>query len=103
MRADVQRDSVKEPVKSHGYPVPVPVFRKGDKSVIVLMGKQDGSSFLPEFLEAAGNALPYETELDIIRNIVREEADAYFAGSKELQETTKVIQSRVQLYLDESR
>ena len=65
MWTDVLRNSVKKPVDSYGYSVTVPVFRKGNQSVIVLMGKQDGSSYLPE--------------------------------------TTKVIQSRVQLYLDEAR
>lgn len=103
VRTDVLRDSVTEQVEFYDYPAPVPVFRQGDRSVIVLMGKQDGSSYLPEFLETAGNAIPYETELDMIRNIVQEEADAYFAGDKGLQETAEIIQSRVQLYLDESR
>ena len=39
---------------------------------------------------------------NIIRNMILEETDAYFAGDKELDETVKLIQNRVQLYLDES-
>lgn len=37
-----------------------------------------------------------------IRNIVLEEAQFYFLGDKSLEETCRVIQSRVQLYLDET-
>lgn len=37
-----------------------------------------------------------------IRNIVLEEAQTYFLGDKSLEETCRVIQSRVQLYLDET-
>jgi len=37
-----------------------------------------------------------------IRNIVLEEAQLYFLGDKSLEETCKVIQSRMQLYLDET-
>lgn len=36
-----------------------------------------------------------------IRNIIREEASGYFAGIKGLEDTCRVIQSRVQLYLAE--
>ena len=37
-----------------------------------------------------------------IRNIILEEAQLYFQGDKSLEETCRVIQSRVQLYLDET-
>lgn len=36
-----------------------------------------------------------------ISNIINEEAAAYFAGDKTVEETTRLIQSRVQLYLGE--
>ena len=57
---------------------------------------------LDEFPEMAGDSVPYRTELDIIRNIVQEETDACFAGDRNPKETAQIIQSRVQLYLDES-
>lgn len=101
-RTDVLQDCVKEGVTSYGYPTPVPLFSQGN-SVIILGGKPDGSSYLPEFLEMAGNSHPNDNELDIVRNIIREEADACFAGDRSLEETVKLIQNRVQLYLDESR
>ena len=36
-----------------------------------------------------------------IMEIIEEEAEFYFQGQKSLDEVTDVIQSRVQLYLDE--
>lgn len=102
MRRDVLRDCVKEQVELYDRPAPAPVFRMGDQSVVVLEGKADGTSYLDEFMEMAGDSIPYRTELDIIRNIVQEEADACFAGDRNPEETAQIIQSRVQLYLDES-
>lgn len=102
MRMDVLRDCVKDQVKLYDFPAPVPVFQMGAQSVAVLKGKADGTSYLDEFLEMAGDSVPYRTELDIIRNIVQEETDACFAGDRNPKETAQIIQSRVQLYLDES-
>ena len=34
-------------------------------------------------------------------NIIVEEAGAYFSGDKELDQVVKIIENRVQLYLDE--
>lgn len=80
----------------------MPLFSQGN-SVIILGGKPDGSSYLPEFLKMAGNSHPNESALDTVRNMIREEAEAYFTGDKGLEETVGLIQNRVQLYLDESR
>lgn len=38
-----------------------------------------------------------------VRGIVLEEAQAYFEGDKGLDETCKIIQSRIQLYMDENQ
>ncbi len=102
IRTDVLRDCVKEGVTTYGYPTPVPLFSQGN-SVIILGGKPDGSSYLPEFLEMAKSSHPDNSALKTIRNMILEETDAYFTGDKELDETVKLIQNRVQLYLDESR
>lgn len=102
IRTDVLTDCIKEGVTTYGYPTPVPLFSQGN-SVIVLGGKPDGSSYLPEFLEMANNSHPDNSALDAIRNMILEETDAYFAGDKELDETVRLIQNRIQLYLDESR
>lgn len=40
---------------------------------------------------------------DTLLNIVREEAGPFFAGQKKAQEVAPIIQSRVQLYVNENR
>lgn len=101
VRIDVLSDSVEEHVQVYGYSSLIPVFCQGNQSVIPLAGKPDGSSYLPEFLETMNNSIPYETELNLIRDIVQEEAGAYFAGDKSAAEVAEIIQKRVQIYLDE--
>ncbi len=103
VREDVLRDCVKEQVELYNFPAPVPVFRHGDRSVTVLEGKPDGSSYLTEFLRVAKDSVPYETELDMVRDMVREEAEAFFAGHRSVEDTARTIQKRVQMYLDEGK
>lgn len=42
-------------------------------------------------------------EDEVIMNIIREEAESFFAGQKTAADVTELIQNRVQLYLDEGR
>ena len=54
---------------------------------------------LEEMMDSAvADTMEYQT----IRTMVVEEAQAYFAGDKTLEDTCRIIQSRVQLYLDEN-
>lgn len=62
---------------------------------------RDGS--LVTVLEVAEDSIPYETELDRVRDMVREEADACFAGHKGVEDMARTIQKRVQMYLDETK
>ena len=50
------------------------------------------------FMENAGTASGCPLE---IRDIIREEVQAYFNGDKDMEEVSAVIQNRVQLYLNE--
>ncbi|MCI8801107.1 MAG: extracellular solute-binding protein [Lachnospiraceae bacterium] len=57
-------------------------------------------------LSLLSNACPSFTFIDSgneIRSIISEEAAAFYAGQKTVEETAKVIQSRAQLYVDENR
>lgn len=103
VREDVLRDCVKEQMELYNFPAPMPVFRHGDRSVTVLEGKPDGSSYLTEFLQVAEGSSPYETELDLVRDMVQEEAAACFAGHRGVEDTARTIQKRVQMYLDERK
>lgn len=49
-----------------------------------------------------GQSKPVLARDRVIRRIIEEEVPPYFAGQKELDEVISVIQSRVQLYLDEN-
>ena len=53
-------------------------------------------------LEMISLATQDTMEDQTIRTMVIEEAQAYFAGDKTLEDTCRIIQSRVQLYLDEN-
>lgn len=74
-------------------------FMKG--GIIPLTGRPDGSSFLPEYMEIMENGVMAPNASHQIRNIVSEEAAAYFAGDKSAMEAAEIIQSRVWLYLNE--
>ena len=52
-------------------------------------------------LEAAEPSSSFRT--DKIMSIIKEEAGAYFAGEKSIEEVAAIIQNRVQLYIDEHR
>ncbi len=62
--------------------------------------KEDDITFTNNILSSA-RVLPYKYRL--ILDIVDEEASAYFAGGKDAEQTAKVINSRVQLYLGENK
>jgi len=62
---------------------------------------QDDADRLLEIIETMGTAFTGGEE--IIINIVMEEADTFFHGHRTAEETTRIIQNRVQRYLDEQR
>ncbi len=62
--------------------------------------REDGSSYLDEYIELMESGVPLSNEYDI-QAIIREETAAYFEGSKTEQEVAEIIQSRVQIYLSE--
>jgi len=53
-----------------------------------------------EVIENAKRAVSYDEKLF---NIIAEDASAFFEGAKSAEETAKIIQSRVQIYLSEQR
>lgn len=77
-----------------------PYFELNHGAVIPLDGKEDGTSYLDEYMELMDEGKPLTVQTDI-RDIILEEAESYFVGNKSEKEVAKIIQSRVQLYLDE--
>ena len=78
-----------------------------DSTWLTRNGKIKIEPFTDEMAEAYKNmyinARPIRKELEPIKEIIEEEMEAFLAGQKTAEETAKVIDSRVQIYLDENR
>ena len=53
--------------------------------------------------ELVSMSVPYDSRYDIIKEIILEEIEPYYYGERTAQETARIIQNRVQLYLDERK
>lgn len=66
--------------------------------ITVYEASQEDVDTVRELIEMADRKFQFHPE---IQNIISEEAEAYFAGQKSLEEVTALIQNRVSLYLEE--
>ncbi|MBO4618090.1 MAG: extracellular solute-binding protein [Lachnospiraceae bacterium] len=98
----VRKDVLLNHVYEHTDITPEPIILIGGHNIIPLGGKSDNSSFLKEYIETIDTALPATIEYEI-QSIIIEEASAFFDGTKSAEEVAKLIQSRVQLYLEERK
>lgn len=101
VRKDVLVDNVKDAVELYGYKNPVPVFFQSESEVIPLEGKEDGTSYVKEYIELAESCIPPKDEYEQIKSIVIEEVPAFFNGQKTSKQVAEVIQSRVTIFLEE--
>lgn len=101
IRKDVLLDNVKDAVMLYGNKEPVPVFFTSESSIIELDGKEDGSSYVKEYIELAESCIPYKNEYEQIHSIIQEEVQAFFSGQKTAEQVAEIIQSRVTLFLEE--
>ncbi len=74
----------------------------GSDDWIVLRQKEDGTTYTEEYKELLRSAVPYKDYCPIY-DIVAEEAGAFWSGQKNALEVTRLIDRRVQLYLDENK
>lgn len=72
-------------------------FWRGNQLVI----KEDGTTTLDDYIDLLEGCVPYPNKYEEIINIVWEEAQSYIAGDKTAKEVAKIIDNRMQLYLDE--
>ena len=102
VREDVVRESVvlKDWGDGRG---PLYHYDLGDGSYMNLEVKEDGSSFLEEYVTALKGLEGEDSRSEAVIDIVKSEAGAYFAGDRSAEEIAGIIQNRVQLYLDENR
>lgn len=53
--------------------------------------------------EIISKCIPYDSRYDIIKSFIVEEIEPYYYGERTAKETAKIINNRVQLYLDEQK
>lgn len=102
VRMDVIRDSVVYYEYDNSYVM----LRSADpdnRIIMYLPLKDDGSSYLEEFLVFVESCEPSPRNPSQITSIMGGELSPYFEGQKSAQETADLIQKGVQLYLDETR
>lgn len=72
----------------------------GNESVEIGEITQEYVDVVMNFLHSLNQVVRYDTSM---MNIIKEETAAFFAGSKTAEETAKIIQNRVSIYVSESR
>lgn len=76
-------------------------YSKGNKRYTIVESKPDGTSWLEEYLECMDNCVPRPVGSGDVLKIINEEITYFFNGARDMDQTIDVLQSRVQLYLDE--
>ncbi len=79
------------------------VFLRTPQGAMEIDAKPDGTSYLPEYLAFMDGCGISTGVTEPIKDIIWEEAEAFFGGDKDARTVANIIQSRVQLYLDETR
>lgn len=72
----------------------------GDTSIVIDPLSQEEVDALYDFVCSLNTAYYYDED---IVNIINEEAEAFFAGQKSVEQVAEIIQGRAQIYVDESR
>ncbi len=99
VRRDVIQDSV---VRDNGGRLWLNAGKNGDTEVLGdLTLKADGTSYLEEYMAYLESCVPESRYPSGISAIMLEELRPYFAGDKGVEDTVRILQNRVQLYLDE--
>lgn len=76
-------------------------YGEDDSSMVeVFEATQEQVDAVRNLINSADSAVEYNIE---ISNIINEEATAYFAGQKTAKDVADIIQSRVQIYVNENR
>lgn len=79
-----------------------PQFNAGEGTYLLLSAKPDGTSYVEEYIAFMDSGILMPPENSAIASIILEETAPYFSGDKDIDTVIGIIQSRVQLYLDEN-
>ena len=77
------------------------VYDRGNGVYQTVYVKPDGSTWEQEYLDLLNSCVPRSDDLDFIVDIIFEETESFFDGSKDASAAAEIIQNKVQLYLDE--
>lgn len=103
MVAEYMLDENGEPMlDENGDPIEISHYGYGwnDVSFDLYSVSEEDAAAIRETINRISCAADYDEE---IMNIIEEESGAYFAGQKSVDEVVKIIQGKVQLYVNESR
>jgi ABC-type glycerol-3-phosphate transport system substrate-binding protein len=75
-------------------------FYINDEEIKVPVLTQEQTDYIKNYILSVDKAYYYNND---VMNIVTEEAEAYFSGQKSAEDVAAVIQSRVQIYVNENR
>lgn len=81
-----------------------PAIRIGPRTISPIPGKADGTTYVDEYLKLLSqceNMSVTDTVTNTICGIIEEETEGFFNNGKSAEETAKIIQTRVNLYLME--
>lgn len=98
LRRDVLRERVEDAYPGEQWAH----FNMGNGVYRGLKCKPDGTSYVEDYIAFMDSCVLMPPEDSVIADIVLEETAPYFAGDKDMDTVIDIIQSRVQLYLDEN-
>lgn len=98
----INRDVLTAHVRDQSGTKEGPYFQVNRYLSIPLEGREDGSSYLDEYMELMDSGESLSVQYSI-QNIILEEVMAYFAGDKSEYEVADIIQNRIQNYLNEQK
>ena len=102
MRRDTFTERISEKVEYRRSDAKPIVFLRTPQGAMEIDAKPDGTSYLPEYLTFMDSCRISTGITEPIEEIILEEADAFFAGDKDARTVAGIIQSLVQLYLNEN-
>ena len=89
--------------KPRDHMIPVPAGYGDGLSTMVIFDMTLNETQADRFMELYNSIGPSQGADSELIGIIEEQADAYFAGDKSLEETADMIQRRVSLYVNENR
>ena len=98
VREDVIRERV---IEGNPEGFMLPTIYKVNQGGWKAMSKEDGSSYVEEYIEFLRSCGPEPAGMGKLSDIIRSEAKEYFDNRRSLDETVRIIKNRVELYLKE--